>query len=77
LILEKLIQDFGIDAVLDRIALSHPKLEFYFKKIIFTLVVYNTPQKLDHFVSLCKIEGREGSRWERYGNNLVKSSGRR
>ncbi len=38
LILEKLFHQFGIDNILDQIQEKHPKLEFNFKEIIFTLI---------------------------------------
>ncbi len=38
LILEKLFKQFGIDEILDQIVEKHPKLEFNFKEIMFTLI---------------------------------------
>lgn len=38
LIIEKLFEQFGINEILDRIAQKHPKMEFNFKEIIFTMV---------------------------------------
>jgi hypothetical protein len=38
LVLEKLFKEFGVDAALEKAAISHPKLGFNLRQIIFTLV---------------------------------------